>query len=177
MNKTGLIVLAAVLIAGGLYAIRYLDRGKSAESDSILAPSQSRAPDEANSQKQEVMLQENQIKIKDNIITVDIADSPEERMQGLSGRERLQLDSGMLFVFDQPTDPNFWMKDMNFPIDILWVDVNGVIVGFEENIEPSTYPQTFSPPVQVQYVLEVPSGWVLQKNIQEGTLVEGSMIK
>jgi len=49
----------------------------------------------------------------------------------------------MLFVFEEPKIRSFWMKDMSFPIDIIWVDEGLEIVGIEKRISPNTYPKTF----------------------------------
>ncbi|MCC6290679.1 DUF192 domain-containing protein [Candidatus Nomurabacteria bacterium] len=87
-------------------------------------------------------------------IDLELAQTPEEMTRGLSGREGLPEDSGMLFVYPEDTVPAFWMKDMRFPIDIIWLDKNWMVVGIEKNLLPSTYPQTFSPPKPIRYVLE-----------------------
>src|SRR4030042_2564613 len=57
-------------------------------------------------------------------IFVEIADTPEKRSQGLSGRDNLSQNQGMLFIFNQPAIPSFWMKDMNFPLDFIWINNN-----------------------------------------------------
>lgn len=84
----------------------------------------------------------------------EIADTPELRVQGLSGRKDVPENYGMLFVFGFDVVPPFWMKDMFVPIDILWITKEGAIVGIERVVEPNTYPQTFSPPIPIRYVLE-----------------------
>lgn len=83
-------------------------------------------------------------------------------MRGLSGREKLPENSGMLFVFDKPDYHSFWMKDMKFAIDIIWIDENKKIVDITYNTAPETYPATFRSNVPVQYVLEVNAGWAEQ---------------
>lgn len=84
----------------------------------------------------------------------EIADSQEERVQGLSGRREVPPNYGLLFVFDEPGRPGFWMKDMYVPIDIIWLSEDGTILGIEEAVSPSTYPQAFYPPEPVSLVLE-----------------------
>jgi uncharacterized membrane protein (UPF0127 family) len=84
------------------------------------------------------------IALGNTLITADIANTPEKRALGLSGRETLLPDTGMLFVFDTPGSHDIWMKDMRFPIDILWIDINGTIVHIEKNVSPDTYPSLFS---------------------------------
>lgn len=78
-----------------------------------------------------------------------------DREKGLSGKKEIFPNEGMLFVFNKEEVPKFWMKDMNFPIDIVWIDENKKIVGVEQDISPETYPNTFSPKSKIKYVLEV----------------------
>ena len=91
------------------------------------------------------------------VLNVSVADTPEKREQGLSGTASLTDKQGMLFVFDSPNRPSFWMKDMNYSLDIIWIDENKKIVGVSENLDPSSYPHTFSPLMPVMYALEVPA--------------------
>lgn len=86
---------------------------------------------------------------------LEVAKTNLERQQGLSGREKLQEYAGMLFVFEKPGKYPFWMKDMRFPIDIIWVNENKTIVEINKNIQPETYPKTFGPPSPIQYVIEI----------------------
>src|SRR3989338_5042145 len=64
------------------------------------------------------------IRISNVKIKAELADTPEKRALGLSGRETLGNDEGMLFVFDEPNTRQFWMKNMNFALDIIWIDEN-----------------------------------------------------
>lgn len=112
----------------------------------------------------------NYVKIKDVIIEVDIASSNVERARGLSGRVSLGANSGMLFVFDGPGKNMFWMKDMNFPIDIIWLDENKKIIYIKENLSPKTYPEVFGPEVPSMYVLEVNSNFTKKYNIKIGDI-------
>lgn len=66
---------------------------------------------------------------------LEIAYTPERRARGLAGRAGLGEDGGMLFLFDAPFHRSFWMKDMHFPIDILWL-ADGAIRGIAANVEP-----------------------------------------
>lgn len=98
------------------------------------------------------------VKINSKIIAVEIADTPEERRLGLSGRENLKPDTGLLFVFDEPGYHTFWMKDMNFPIDIFWLDENYQIVDSWLNATPESYPETRTSKQLAKYVLETNVG-------------------
>jgi len=89
---------------------------------------------------------------------VDIARSPKELERGLSGRESLTQDSGLLFVFDKPDNYGFWMNDMNFPIDIIWISDENKIIHIEKSISPSTFPNVYYPNGKALYVLEVSAG-------------------
>src|SRR3989344_9043068 len=68
------------------------------------------------------------IKIAGQTIKVDLVLTPAEQEKGLSGRSELKEGEGMLFVFNKPDKHLFWMKDMNFPIDIIWLDVNKKVI-------------------------------------------------
>lgn len=74
----------------------------------------------------------------------------------------------MLFVYQDDVKPTFWMKGMRFPIDIIWLDKNLTIVGFEKDVIPSTFPETFSPPETIRYVLEVNAGFVDKHQLKIG---------
>ena len=91
---------------------------------------------------------------------VSVADTPETRAQGLMFRDGLAADEGMLFVFPEETQESFWMKNMKFTIDILWMDQSGVIVHVEHHVPPCTVEpcQVYTPETKALYVLEIPSG-------------------
>ncbi len=99
---------------------------------------------------------------------VEIASTEVSRERGLSGRDGLAPNSGMLFVFAGPGYDCFWMKDMNFDIDMLWFDENQNLVHVQENASKSTYPSSFCPQTPASYVLEVPAGTVKQLGLQLG---------
>ncbi|MEK6842285.1 MAG: DUF192 domain-containing protein [Nanoarchaeota archaeon] len=109
--------------------------------------------------------------INEKCFLVEIADSNEERIKGLSNRDFLEENKGMFFIFEKETVPNFWMKDMNFPIDIIWIDKEMKIVGIEENIQPcfsDKLCQTFSPMEKIKYVLEINAGLSDENNFTSG---------
>lgn len=112
------------------------------------------------------------LSINGRFIKIEIADTLEERTKGLSGRKYLEKDTGLLFIFPQPDIYRFWMKDMNFPIDIIWISPDWKIVDINEALDPGTYPQTFSPSSTVQYVLEVNAGWTKKNQVKIGNRVE-----
>lgn len=112
------------------------------------------------------------IAIGGTLIIADIADTPEKRTLGLSGRNTLLPDTGMLFVFEQPGAHGMWMKDMRFSIDILWLNDAHEIVHIEERVSPSTYPTSFSSPTPASLVLELPAGFTAAHAISPGDTIE-----
>jgi uncharacterized protein len=88
----------------------------------------------------------------------EIATSTKARTQGLSGRMSMPENAGLLFVFPEPGSYGFWMKDMLIPIDIIWIDDAGLVVKVDADVDPSTYPTVFHPPLPVRYVLETAAG-------------------
>ncbi|MGB3921718.1 MAG: DUF192 domain-containing protein [Minisyncoccia bacterium] len=105
-------------------------------------------------------------------VKVEIADTDLERSQGLSGREGLLPNHGMLFVFDAPGYHAFWMKDMKFPIDIIWINADSKVVWIEKNLSPETYPNLFRPKEPAKYVLEVPAGFAEEHGVVIGSVVQ-----
>lgn len=92
---------------------------------------------------------------------VEIADDPQERDQGLSGRESIAPGTGMYFEFQEPSEPEFWMPDMAFSLDLGWIR-DGTLIG-KVTMHPCTYPNPnacdrFSPPGPIDSVIEVPEG-------------------
>lgn len=101
-------------------------------------------------------------------IAVIVADTQDARAKGLSGHNGLGPNEGMLFNFQKPGIYGFWMKDMQFPIDIIWLDENKRVVDSWENATPESYPQIYTPHASSQFVLEVPSGFYLKHNLKIG---------
>jgi uncharacterized protein len=112
-----------------------------------------------------------QASIGDTVIDVEIADTPEERLLGLSGRDSLKEGQGMLFILDEPGRPGFWMKDMKFAIDIIWIGEDGRVLSIDEGVGPETYPENFAPAEPVKYVLEVPAGFSDTAKIELGEIL------
>jgi uncharacterized membrane protein (UPF0127 family) len=103
-------------------------------------------------------------------ITVEVVDTPELRGQGLSGRESLTSDKGMLFVFDNTSESNcFWMKDMNFSLDMIWLNENREVVTVTSNVTPESYPETFCPDEPAKYGLEIVENRASELEINSGT--------
>lgn len=102
-------------------------------------------------------------------VFAEVVKTPEEIRRGLSGRENLLSDHGMLFVFSSPGRHGFWMKEMKFPIDIIWLDENKKIIHIERRVQPETYPAVFYPDAPALFVLEVEAGFADSEQIGIGT--------
>ena len=108
-------------------------------------------------------------------LTAEVAVTPEEQSKGLSIKEDLQENEGMIFPYKEPKVLAFWMKDMKFPIDILWLDSDKRVVHIEKNLQPCNpfLPcPSFSPDTKAQYVLETVAGLSDRKGIKIGTQVD-----
>lgn len=106
-------------------------------------------------------------------IKVEIVDNDESRRIGLSGRDSLGLDEGMLFVFDTEGEHVFWMRGMRFPLDIIWINKNKRVVYIAKNVPPcqeSSCP-LYKPGVNSLYVLEVNARFTGKYNITNDTHV------
>jgi len=115
----------------------------------------------------------NIIIINNHKIEVEIADTKVKREKGLSGRPSLDEDSGMLFVFDKPGKYPFWMKDMQFALDFVWI-MNDIVVEITKNISSSDYQpsNTIAPKQEVNKVLELNAGISDKLNIKVGDSVK-----
>ena len=108
-------------------------------------------------------------------VTVELARTVEEKVRGLSGRTGLEAGRGMLFVYDRPQPIGIWMKDMRFPLDIIWIRA-GRIVQIERDAPPlapvgpeRVYTAT------ADLVLEVPAGFAAARKIRVGDPVKAEI--
>lgn len=143
------------ILAGGALLIVLLLHSRVAESPLVTATSDYDAL----------------ISIGTTTIPVTIADTDNEREQGLSGTPYLAGQTGKLFIFDAPGKYGFWMKDMAYSLDIIWIDADLRVVGISKDISPETYPEVFYPPTDVVYALEVNSGFSTQHDISVNQLL------
>ena len=107
----------------------------------------------------------------------DVADTPELRQRGLGGRDSLAPNRAMWFVFDNAAPRSFWMLNMRFPLDIVWISEGYVVAGVAERVphpEPGTplvhIPSYYSV-VPVRYVLEINAGLADELAIVPGSRV------
>ena len=74
------------------------------------------------------------VRIGDAVYVVDLAVTPEERVQGLSGRPSMDAERGMLFVYDEDGPRTFWMPDMHFPLDMVWIRADCTVAGVTADV-------------------------------------------
>jgi len=109
-------------------------------------------------------------------IPVEVERTPQEEALGLSYRQSLATASGMLFVLPEKQIAQFWMKDMHFPLDFIWID-NTIVADITEhvpapvNLSDQTNLPIYSPKVPVTHVLEVNAGFVKDHHIKVGDVV------
>lgn len=117
-----------------------------------------------------------EIKINENTFNVEIVNTAYSTTQGLSGRDEIG-QPGMLFIFPTQESRYFWMKDMKFDIDIVWildekvVDIHKNVPKPEENT-PDNRLVTYSPKQNVDMVLELNAGDADKYNINSGDVVQ-----
>lgn len=110
-----------------------------------------------------------QAEINGKVFKVEIVKTPWEQEQGLSGRKSLAENKAMLFVFPQEDYYQFWMKGMNFSIDIIWIN-QGKIVDIKKNapIPITQYLEQYRPDAPAKYILEIGAGLVEKYNFKVG---------
>ena len=108
--------------------------------------------------------------IKDQTFSLTVAATEKEKEVGLSGKKSLAKNAGMLFPYTTKTTPTFWMRNMEFPIDILFIS-DGKIVTLYKNVKPPISEQNlqlYSPSTPVDNVIEINAGLSDQYGFKEG---------
>lgn len=116
-------------------------------------------------------------------ISVDVVDTREGRRQGLSDRDVLRENEGLLLTFPEVGAHGIWMRDMKFPIDIIWIaplaDTSSSgggqtfrVVDIKQNARPDSFPEVFYPRSNALHVLEVNANFVEVHSIKVGDRVE-----
>ncbi len=120
------------------------------------------------------------VAVGNSVFQVEIADTPELRSKGLSGRDNLPDMSGMIFVFESGRTSDFWMKGMRFPLDFVWIGEDCTVVDTHSNVQPPAIGasdgglplyRSGSPAV---YTLEINAGKVAETGIEEGDAIKFS---
>jgi uncharacterized membrane protein (UPF0127 family) len=113
-------------------------------------------------------------------LTADLALTNEQIEKGLSVKDKLKENEAMLFVFGESAKHSFWMKDMKFPIDIIWLDSDGNVVHIEQNLQPCVSVlicTSYSPNIESQYVLETVAGFTQRHNVSVGTDIDFKLVR
>lgn len=95
-------------------------------------------------------------------LNVEVAETAAEHQRGLSGRDSMPLDHGMLFIFEFESNWSSWMYGMRFPLDMIWFNSSRRAVFIQQNLQPCTPAECpiHTPPLSAIYVLEVNAGFV-----------------
>lgn len=97
---------------------------------------------------------------------LEVANSDASRQLGLGNRTQLPADSGMLFTGTPTQQQCYWMKDMHFALDIIWLDASKKVTHIEQNLSPSSYPQTYCSPAKD--IIELNAGTIARAHIKLG---------
>ncbi len=111
------------------------------------------------------------LKIGQKCFELEIADEAGEQAKGLSGRDSLDKDTGMLFKFDRAEEQCFWMRKMRFNLDIIWLNEEKTAVKIIQNVSPDTYPEQFCVD-DTNYVLEFNAGFAGRYGLKPGTRLQ-----
>lgn len=103
-------------------------------------------------------------------LVLEIATTPEARNCGLSRRDRLAENHGMLFVVPEAIILDFWMRDTRLPLSIAFIDDNGRILSIQA-MQPMQTRQHYRPPDPVRYAIEVNRGWFSKHDISVGDVI------
>ncbi len=116
------------------------------------------------------------VQLGDRSITVEVADDPEERVQGLSDREGMAADSGLLFVWEEEGPYQLWMKGMRFPLDFVWLDASQTVIEVHENVQPQPGAadaelKRYAPDGPSRFVIELNAGAAARLGIDAGDVL------
>ncbi len=114
------------------------------------------------------------LKIKDEVLNVEISADAFTRTRGLSGRESLCENCAMVFIFGQESKYSFWMKDMNFPLDILYIKGDEIVEIFKnvQVLDDMNEIMEVFPNKKADKVLELNAGWCDAHDVQVGDKIE-----
>ena len=112
-----------------------------------------------------------QVVVKGQDLTIELATTPEARSCGLSLRDSLPENRGMLFVYAEPEILTFWMKNTRMPLSIAFIDKAGRVVSIQK-MNPFPTTTVYASPVPALYALEVNQGWFEENGVGVGDVVE-----
>ncbi len=155
MNKIGKVLIFIVLLFILILGVEYIYKKK-----------------EPTTLEQFPGRERKSVTIRGQNFDVVVSRTQEELTQGLSNTRPIKENEGMLFIFPKPGNYNFWMKDMNYPIDMLWIDKEKKIIFIQKNATPESYPESFGPrDGQALMVLEIGAGFSNKLGITVGDSV------
>ena len=102
-------------------------------------------------------------------LNAEVVDTAESRQKGLSVKNCINDSNAMLFVFESSDLHGFWMKDMKFSIDIIWLDSGKRVVDIRRGVSPDSYPEVFYPSGVALYVLETSPGFLESADVSIGS--------
>lgn len=158
MQKKILIIIVLALVFFAIIYLRNQSRGLEINPPSAVPPSPT-------------------ISIGKHVFSIELAQTGDTRQLGLGNRKNIADNAGMLFVFPQSDRHSIWMKDMLFPLDIIWLTPAETgegaltVVDMRTEVLPSTYPEVFLPKENALYVLELSSGSVREAGIGLGSIL------
>jgi hypothetical protein len=112
--------------------------------------------------------------VKGHDLTIELATTPAARACGLSLRDSLPANRGMLFVYAEPEILTFWMKNTRMPLSIAFIDEAGRVVGIQK-MNPFPTTTVYASPVPALYALEVNQGWFEENGVGVGDVLEFSL--
>lgn len=166
-----------ILLLATLCSITLLSAGCYQQDHQLLRPKVEESSVQNEIQKENY---NTSITVGNKKLLVEVVNTDASRELGLSNRKSLSDENGMLFDFTN-TDivrPSFWMKDMDFDLDLIWIE-NGKIIGISSGATKPTAEQkqdtsklaTYDPPSDITQVLEVNGGWCKKNNIKVGDTI------
>ena len=120
------------------------------------------------------------VTVKDFELNADVPITSELMSKGLAVKNQLKENEAMLFIFEESAKHSFWMKDMKFPIDIIWLDSARKVVHIERNLQPcvSVFICTsYSPSADSRYVLETVAGFAQRHNVNMGSVIDFELVR
>ncbi len=116
--------------------------------------------------------QQPKLQLVNTTFEVEILQTEEDKIRGLSGTKSLAQNRAMLFDFEHEGTWGIWMKDMNYAIDIIWTDKDGKVIHIVKDAQPSSYPDTiFRPTAPARYVIETISGTIERTGLKMGDMI------
>jgi len=110
-----------------------------------------------------------------HVLNVEVAQTPQEHSIGLMFRQSMPTNDGMLFIFDQPGQQCFWMKNTLLPLSVAFIDDSGTVANIDD-MKPQTLDSHCSTK-EVRYVLEMNDGWFAKRGIKPGMKLQGAPFK